>query len=360
MLSTSPAPLAFDVLLIEDDLVDAEFIRQILEDVGPSEFQLHHVGSLGEAASTLAKHDIAVILLDLNLPESRGLETFTRCQALAAGVPIVVLSGIVSPTFAERAAVGACMLSKEQIDGERLRRVLRRALWRHEMEQNLFHAATHDPLTGLANRLLFTDRLVGAIGRSRRSGCGGALFFIDLDGFKPINDSHGHAAGDQVLAVTAERLRATVRETDCVARLGGDEFAVILEGIGERTLLARKAAEMLVRVAQPIVFEEGAVQVYGSLGVARFPYDADDPQTLFDRADEAMYAAKARGGGVVRFTSPIADGRGEGVPSEPFMVDRQAAEAPTQPLPLARGPLPDCYAPGRMPASAPRAGEPAP
>ena len=139
----SPRPLGtFRILLVEDDLVDAAFIRQALEDVAPSEFELHHVGSLGEAASALGAFDVAVILLDLSLPDCRGLETFTRCQALAGGVPIVVLSGLVDPALDEGSSISQGILSKDQIDGGRLQRALRRAVRRHLVEQSLFDAAT--------------------------------------------------------------------------------------------------------------------------------------------------------------------------------------------------------------------------
>lgn len=302
----SPRPSGLlRILLVEDDLVDAAFIRHTLDAVAPTEFDLHHVGSLGEAYAALAEFDIAVILLDLSLPDSHGLETFTRCQALAGGIPIVVLSGVIDPPLKEGSAISQGILAKNQIDGARLQRTLRRALRRQMMEQSLFHIATHDPLTGLANRLLFGDRLLRAIGRTRRSRVGGALFLLDLDGFKPVNDALGHSTGDRVLTVIAERLTGGLRETDCVARLGGDEFAIVLEDIGERTLLARKAAELLVRIAQPMLFDGTLVRVWASLGVARFPNDGLEPQELIDRADDAMYAAKTCGGGVVRFTSPL-------------------------------------------------------
>lgn len=330
----SPQPSGtFKILLVEDDPVDAAVIRQALQEVAPTEFELHQVGSLGEAAAALDAFDVAVILLDLSLPDCCGLEAFTRCQALAGGIPIVVMSGLVEPALDERASISQRVLTKGQIDGTRLQRALRRAARRHMVEQSLFDVATHDPLTGLANRLLFGDHLLRAIGRSRRSRTGGALFLLDLDGFKPVNDSFGHSAGDRVLTLIAERLTGGLRETDCVARLGGDEFAIVLEDISERTLLARKAAELLVRIAQPMLFDGIVVRVWASLGVARFPNDGLDPQSLIGCADDAMYAAKAAGGGVVRFTS--------------------AAPEPTMPLALA-GEVPPAFLVDRLVAGARR------
>lgn len=165
-------------------------------------------------------------------------------------------------------------------------------------EQRMLHLAFHDALTGLPNRAYFRVQLEDALARARRASSLTALAFIDLDRFKPINDRHGHAVGDAVLIALAERLRSGLRETDCVARLGGDEFVVILEGLrqpGEAEALAEK---VLATIRTPIVHDELTLTLDASIGIALYPLDADDAETLIAQADQAMYTAKNAGCGI--------------------------------------------------------------
>jgi len=159
----------------------------------------------------------------------------------------------------------------------------------------LSYLARYDPLTGLINRTLFTDRLEGAIARTRRDGGLVAVMFLDVDDFKEVNDRHGHDAGDAVLRQVAERLVASVRESDTVARLAGDEFTVILEGIHRVEDAGRVATKVLTALRRPYDLGEAEVQVTTSIGVAVFPVDGQTPDELVKAADLAMYAAKAAG-----------------------------------------------------------------
>jgi len=156
--------------------------------------------------------------------------------------------------------------------------------------------AAHDPLTGLANREEFNTQINMAIASARRSDYPLSLAYIDLDGFKPINDDLGHHAGDQVLVEISKRLRAIVRGTDTVARLGGDEFAVILQGVGGREHVEPILQKLLQQVASSIVLDDGKrVNVYASIGVAflELHHKGDiDGETLCRQADSAMYLAK--------------------------------------------------------------------
>ena len=165
--------------------------------------------------------------------------------------------------------------------------------------------ATHDPLTGLANRSLFMDRLGTAIGRSRRRHQSFALAYIDIDDFKPVNDQHGHQAGDALLQQIAQRLQARLRDEDTLARLGGDEFAMILEQAHEppesvQTLFA----DILGSLAAPFALEtaQGPAQVRigASTGIALFPRHGEDADALIVAADSAMYRAKRGGQGGCR------------------------------------------------------------
>jgi len=161
-------------------------------------------------------------------------------------------------------------------------------------ERNLFEfKACHDPLTGLANRAEFDTRLKLAIESAWHSSYSIALIYIDLDGFKPINDTIGHHAGDIVLEKVSERLSKIVRGTDTVARLGGDEFAIILQGISNESQITPILEKVLKTIGDDIhINEKIRVTVHGSLGVAFYPENADSADSLCRHADMAMYLAK--------------------------------------------------------------------
>lgn len=165
-------------------------------------------------------------------------------------------------------------------------------------EARMAHMAHHDALSGLPNRAMFEDRLFQAIARAERHGTEFALLFIDLDGFKPVNDCHGHRTGDAVLRQVAERLASVMRKADFVARIGGDEFAVLLEeeeaARGARTV-ALKLREAL---AQPILVDGLSLRIGLSIGIATYPRDGRTEEQLLAAADGAMYVAK-RGGRTV-------------------------------------------------------------
>jgi diguanylate cyclase len=158
-----------------------------------------------------------------------------------------------------------------------------------------------DGLTQLPNRMLLADRLEQSIARSRRDGHIIALLFIDLDGFKTINDSLGHHTGDQVLKTIAGRLTAVIRASETVARIGGDEFVVLVEMVEDRTALALLAQRIEAAASLPIVLGHEEIQLSASIGIAVFPDDANDEQQLLACADAAMYSAKAGGKNTHRF-----------------------------------------------------------
>lgn len=166
---------------------------------------------------------------------------------------------------------------------------------RKEDEERVWRQANFDALTGLPNRALFIDRLNQAIRQSKRDGRKFALFFIDLDGFKQVNDSLGHAAGDLLLQQTAQRLVDCVRSSDTVARLAGDEFTCIVQGIQDGDDAARVANKVLESLASPFDLEGRAAEVRGSVGIALYPDDGADGPALLRMADEAMYRVKRRG-----------------------------------------------------------------
>lgn len=164
-----------------------------------------------------------------------------------------------------------------------------------ESRERLEHQATHDILTDLPNRSLFLDRLKQATMRCSRQGNLGAVLFVDLDGFKDVNDNFGHESGDTVLTVLAGRLKSSVRSVDTVARIGGDEFVISLEGIRVTDELLKIVKKVMHNVSQPIPLVEHEIIITCSIGISIFPNDSSDPSKLLNFADIAMYSVKKRG-----------------------------------------------------------------
>ncbi|MGP9766148.1 diguanylate cyclase domain-containing protein [Halomonas sp. AOP13-D3-9] len=164
-----------------------------------------------------------------------------------------------------------------------------------QAEEELRFLAHHDPLTKLTNRALFYDRLASGLNAAHRHQNSLALLFLDINGFKAINDAHGHAVGDRLLCTVASRLEGCVRETDTVARMGGDEFTVLLTDIQSSTAVAEKVEQILTVINQPLGAEFGEVHMPTcSIGVACYPDDGSDADTLLSRADSHMYQIKRR------------------------------------------------------------------
>jgi diguanylate cyclase (GGDEF)-like protein len=164
-----------------------------------------------------------------------------------------------------------------------------------EIQQRLNYLANHDVLTGLPNRALFQERLDRSLAQAKRHRSKLVLMFVELDNFKNINDSLGHAVGDRLLKVVGQRLLLCIRESDTVARLGGDEFAVVLESVEDVNNVARIARSILEHIAEPLELAEREVVITASIGVTVFPEDALDSENLCRNADTAVYRAKELG-----------------------------------------------------------------
>lgn len=159
-------------------------------------------------------------------------------------------------------------------------------------EEKIWHNAHHDLLTGLPNRRLFLDRLEQEVKHAKRSNLSLAVLFLDLDGFKEINDTLGHEAGDRVLQLVAERLTSCVREEDTVARLGGDEFTLILIGAEQQQDVEVVAQSIVDAIALPFDLEKKSVQISASIGIALFTENTISSVAMLEAADHAMYSAK--------------------------------------------------------------------
>lgn len=169
-----------------------------------------------------------------------------------------------------------------------------------QAQQRVTELALHDNVTGLPNRLLLSDRARQAIAAARRQQGGFALIYLDLDGFKSINHTLGHNAGDRALKTIARRLLDCMRDSDTAARVGGDEFVVLLPGIADRETAVPLAEKLLHAINQPINVAGGGQRLGASLGIGIFPADGADLDRLMHNADKAMYRAKSAGGNCIR------------------------------------------------------------
>ena len=260
--------------------------------------------SLAAAIAALERDTFNCVLLDLGLPDADGLEAVKRVRATAPGVAIVVLSGQEDETLALLAVREGAQdyLVKGRVDHNHIVRAISYAIERKQQEAVLVHQALHDGLTGLANRAQILSRIEIAISRHHRHGETSAVFFLDLDGFKPINDQYGHAVGDRVLVEVGRRLETVAgRRTDVVARLGGDEFVMLCEDTTPAE--ARRTVEHIrFALTRPIdIAADETLTIGVSVGFATADNAAASADVLLQDADSAMYADKAsRGPAVTR------------------------------------------------------------
>jgi diguanylate cyclase (GGDEF)-like protein len=292
------------VLLVEDNPGDARLLREMLREPGSPKTELTHYSSMGDAGKHLAKNVPDVIFLDLGLPDATGLDAVRKMRAAVPRIPLVVLTGLDDESLAAQALQEGAQdyLVKGQIETRGLIRALHYAIKRKAMElaslvekDQIIHSAQHDFLTGLPNRMLLNDRIKQAIALAPRHKKKVALLFLDLDGFKRINDSMGHSTGDKLLESVAKRLVDCVRCSDTVSRQGGDEFVVLLSEVEQSEDAAITARRMLRAVAETHPIDQHDLHVTTSIGLSVFPDDGLDPETLVKNADAAMYHAKENG-----------------------------------------------------------------
>lgn len=295
------------VLFIDDDHDDVQLVVRVLAASG---YEVLHTrvdtrDGLNDALES-ATWDIAIG--DFQLRRMSGASALRTVRGHDPDMPFVFVSG----TAGEEAAVTAIKSgAHDYIRKGNLRRLtpsvrreLREAAQRRERrkaDQRLAHLAYHDGLTDLPNRMLLKDRLEQAVRMAHRHMSNLALIVLDLDGFKQINDTQGHHAGDRVLQHVASSVRGLLRDADTVARLGGDEFAIVLPAtdVAGATLAARRAVKEIER---PCFLERSQLSVRASAGIACFPDHARSAEMLMQKADVAMYMAKSAGIGVTVYT----------------------------------------------------------
>jgi len=290
------------LLLIEDSSDDAELVVSALSR-GGYEVVTKRVDTAADLTAALDREQWDVAIADYTMP-GLGAEALDLLRQRDVDLPFIFVSG----TTGEDAAVAAMQTgAHDYIMKGNLKRLapavereLRAAGVRRErrrVEQRLAYLAYHDALTELPNRTLLHDRLEQAIRVAYREGTPLSLLLLDLNGFKEINDTLGHQAGDRVLQWVARRIRTALRDADTVARLGGDEFAVVLP-MADMNGAVLTAQKVLNAIEQPCVVDRQSLSVRASLGIAVYPGHGLSAETLLQKADIAMYAAKTRRVGV--------------------------------------------------------------
>jgi diguanylate cyclase (GGDEF)-like protein len=290
-------------LLINEDRDQYVQLLRLLESIPFVRYEMTWCADYRHALEAMLAGIHDVVLLDFENAPSTCHELLRAANAHDCDTPIICLTPTIDPDL-DQAAIksgAADYLPKSGLDAARLERTVRYAIDRKHNEAELARLAHYDLLTGIPNRLLFNDRLDRALQRGVRGEQPFALLYIDLDGFKAINDAHGHDAGDAIVKGVAQRLNDSLRRTDSVARIGGDEFTVLLEKVSTTAEISAIVQKIIDLVVEPFEFNGKHLRVGCSVGIAVYPSAGSDAQSLLRNADMAMYEAKGIAGSNFRF-----------------------------------------------------------
>src|SRR5580765_1750101 len=293
------------VLLVENNPDDAKLALDLLQETEKGQIEVTHVERLSNALHRLGRESFDAILMDRAVVDTHGLDTLDLIQAALGRMPIVVL-GKKDDEAADRQMIqhGAQeVVIKDGSTAAQLTRAIRHAVDRKKAEQHLSYLAQHDPLTTLANRMLFRDRMTHAVAMAKRKKHVVGLMLCGLDRFKETNWMCGQEAGDLLLKEAADRLKKCLREVDTAARLSGDEFTCLLEGINSLADMETVGDRIMRGFARPWSIEKQETSVTVSLGLVVYPLDGQEINDLFARAQAAMDSAKEAGGN--RYCFPL-------------------------------------------------------
>lgn len=282
------------ILLIEDSQADARLLSETLKDISSQIYEIIHVTSLAEGLAVLTNNRIDVILLDLGLPDSDRLHGLVKIRSVILNVPIVVLTGNDDEDIALQAVQKGAQdyLVKQKVDAEVISRVIRYAIERQKLLDELHSLALTDDLTGLYNRRGFFTLAEYHLKLAERMHKYFYLIFSDIDDMKKINDVFGHLQGDLVLKKVADILRYSFRDSDIIARIGGDEFVVLIPDSGDYSA-ERTIHRLQENINKYNKKEKKSLSL--SMGIANFhPKLKFSLQDLLDKADKHLYEEKKK------------------------------------------------------------------
>ena len=292
------------ILLVDDDVVDRQNVKRALKRSGLT-VETSETSTGMSALEVCEEVDFDCLLLDYRLPDVDGADLLDRIRRLKceAAPPTIFLTGQGSEDLAVQVIEAGALdyIAKDEVSPSVLRRAVRYALSRQQYLQHLNRLALHDDLTGLANRALFQHQISQGIAHAKRLGTSAAVFLVDLDNFKDINDTLGHESGDHLLKLVAGRLATATRADEALARLGGDEFAIVATDLGDDEAAATLAGRMLEGLSEPFDIDGHQCLVAASVGISVYPRDGDRSDRLLGNADLALYKAKHEGGGTYCF-----------------------------------------------------------
>ncbi len=305
------------ILIVDDKQANVLLLDQMLRAAGY--VSIASTTNPGQVCELHRKNDYDLVLLDLQMPGMDGFQVMEGLKKIETEGYLPVLAVTAHPAHKLRALQNGAkdFISKPFDLAEVLLRVhnmlevrlLHKAARKHG--KVLESLALNDPLTGLANRRLLADRMATALVHARRNNSAMAVVYLDLDGFKQINDALGHGVGDELLKMVAGRLVATVREEDTVARLGGDEFMIALWHVSGPDDAATVALKVIEAVAQPYDIASLSVRITASAGIGIYPVHGEDAETLMKSADLALYEAKSAGKNAYRISGDTGLGAGQ-------------------------------------------------
>jgi diguanylate cyclase (GGDEF)-like protein len=294
----------FSILYVEDDKETQERMQMILEEDVKIFYQAYN----GEEGLKIYKEKQPdIILTDVNMPILDGLSMAKEIKNIDRSQPIIIMSAFDDREILLNAInIGIDYFTMKPVDIEllydRLNQIAQNLQNKLDLEmfqkkelERLYDLAHYDTLTSIPNRFLFNKKLEEALSRAKRKESVLTLFFIDLDNFKAVNDSCGHAAGDRVLQEFASNIKQVIRLEDTLARISGDEFALIVEDVADREIIEKFVQKVILASHQSISCGDHLIKVSCSIGIGRFPYDATTKKELIHHADIAMYKAKSMG-----------------------------------------------------------------
>ena len=289
---------AIKILFIDREHGEYLLIADILAQVRHVAYDLEWCNQLESALPMILSNEYDVVLLDFFWGDLSARDLLNTVKVQACKTPIVVMTDeMEAEVDRDIIRAGASdYLIKGHIDYQLLERTLRYAIERKRTEQYLARLAHYDQLTDIPNRILFRDRLEHLIHLANRDKTSFALMFIDLNGFKQVNDNFGHDTGDALIRICAERLSDCMRRSDSVARIGGDEFTLLLSHIESHTDVAHIAEKIIEVIEEPSDINGYEIVVGCSIGIALFPHAGRDAESLLKNADMAMYKAKQEDG----------------------------------------------------------------